>query len=213
MDPLLGAVITTTTAAVDSSDKDASLLPIALVCVVALLLLALTAFAVSAFIGAFDAEGHPGRSGTHKRSLSAVPGLDMIPPLCAAPAIKTTCAVCLESLLAGQACRTLRCTHVFHAGCIMEWWTHQAREGVPLGEACCCPLCRRRQKETDSHDLEAVHSAGDRGSIEGDVGTEPGAVAAVDVPTVIGAALPAACSPERLSLAGSTAKASAEVAA
>lgn len=51
-----------------------------------------------------------------------------------------TCAICLEPQLAGEQCRTLRCTHVLHAYCIDSWW---AMAGG--GSSFSCPLCRERQ--------------------------------------------------------------------
>ncbi|KAL6905653.1 hypothetical protein ACP4OV_003254 [Aristida adscensionis] len=42
------------------------------------------------------------------------------------------CAVCLEGYEAGDALRTMPCSHGFHAGCILKW----------LAVSRLCPLCR-----------------------------------------------------------------------
>uniref|UniRef100_A0A7S2VRC1 RING-type domain-containing protein n=1 Tax=Zooxanthella nutricula TaxID=1333877 RepID=A0A7S2VRC1_9DINO len=55
----------------------------------------------------------------------------------------TDCMICLDAIDEGCACRVLQCGHVFHAECIMDWWTHAPRETVD------CPCCRRSQEVRD----------------------------------------------------------------
>merc|ERR1712048_1256025 len=50
-----------------------------------------------------------------------------------------TCTICLVPIQEEEHCRTLQCTHSFHADCILEWWTHAPR--VSLN----CPNCRMVQ--------------------------------------------------------------------
>lgn len=52
----------------------------------------------------------------------------------------TSCAVCLAPIEEGESCRWLQCGHMFHAECIMEWWTYIPRRSVE------CPLCRQPQR-------------------------------------------------------------------
>uniref|UniRef100_A0A7S2KS81 RING-type domain-containing protein n=1 Tax=Zooxanthella nutricula TaxID=1333877 RepID=A0A7S2KS81_9DINO len=49
------------------------------------------------------------------------------------------CVVCLDTIQEGDECRVLHCGHVFHAECVMEWWTHAPRRTAD------CPLCRQDQ--------------------------------------------------------------------
>lgn len=49
------------------------------------------------------------------------------------------CIICLAAIEGEELCRTLQCSHTFHAACIDEWWTHAPRVSVE------CPTCRMRQ--------------------------------------------------------------------
>lgn len=43
------------------------------------------------------------------------------------------CSICLVELLVGTQATRLRCSHLYHEGCIMKW----------LGRSNTCPLCRQ----------------------------------------------------------------------
>lgn len=50
-----------------------------------------------------------------------------------------TCMICLANLKEGELCRRLECRHVYHAECILKWWTCTPRTVI------WCPCCRQRQ--------------------------------------------------------------------
>lgn len=65
------------------------------------------------------------------------------------PEVADICAICLGNFQKGEGCRRLRCRHVYHAECILEWWTCAPR-AVLL-----CPCCRQLQEGSPSPRLTA----------------------------------------------------------
>lgn len=63
-------------------------------------------------------------------TLTAAPGAPAAPA--AAREVCSSCMVCLSEFLAGERCRRLPCSHVFHQACIDEWLTR----------ANSCPICK-----------------------------------------------------------------------
>jgi len=60
------------------------------------------------------------------------------------------CVVCLVDIEENEQCRKLQCGHVFHADCIVGWWTHVPRASLE------CPLCKRKQMLGDEDPEEAL---------------------------------------------------------
>merc|ERR1719436_2272132 len=52
-----------------------------------------------------------------------------------------TCAVCLEAVEEGDRVITTQCHHVFHADCVMQWWTFQSKKTWRIA----CPMCKQTQ--------------------------------------------------------------------
>jgi len=50
------------------------------------------------------------------------------------------CAVCLLQIELDEPCRVTDCGHVFHADCILQWWTHKPHAVLH------CPVCRQKQR-------------------------------------------------------------------
>ena len=65
--------------------------------------------------------------------------IPLVPDLCAAE-----CAICLNDLHDGDACRQLPCDHLFHVDCIDQWFT--------LSVA--CPMCKRNIRAIIMGDAE-----------------------------------------------------------
>lgn len=61
-----------------------------------------------------------------------------------------TCVVCLAVVAPEQRARKLQCDHVFHADCILSWWTHRPRRVIQ------CPVCRRPQSVLDAAQVEVA---------------------------------------------------------
>lgn len=61
---------------------------------------------------------------------------------------ETNCVVCMSPVEVGEQCRVLQCSHIFHAACILKWWTHVPRTALQ------CPVCNRSQvtRETEQGD-------------------------------------------------------------
>jgi hypothetical protein len=51
-----------------------------------------------------------------------------------------TCVVCLSAIEVGQEAITTQCGHLFHADCIVQWWTYRRLRTIR------CPTCRKKQK-------------------------------------------------------------------
>jgi len=50
-----------------------------------------------------------------------------------------TCVICLSDIKQGDKCRSLRCSHHFHADCIAKWWISRHKSASMLE----CPCCRQ----------------------------------------------------------------------
>mmetsp|Transcript_63324 Transcript_63324/g.100600 ORF Transcript_63324/g.100600 Transcript_63324/m.100600 type:complete len:126 (-) Transcript_63324:244-621(-) len=50
------------------------------------------------------------------------------------------CGICLESMAVGALAGQLRCQHLFHSDCLLEWWK-TSRDRAPV-QSLSCPLCR-----------------------------------------------------------------------
>ena len=55
------------------------------------------------------------------------------------------CAICLESIVAGDRLRSLPCGHSFHVGCIDPWLLRVAPKALPS-----CPLCKASVQDPPS---------------------------------------------------------------
>jgi len=51
-----------------------------------------------------------------------------------------TCTICLLQVELDEVCRVIDCGHVFHADCILQWWTHKPHAVLR------CPVCRQKQR-------------------------------------------------------------------
>ncbi|CAK9107606.1 unnamed protein product [Durusdinium trenchii] len=54
-----------------------------------------------------------------------------------------TCPVCLDDIEPCEHAKKLKCNHIYHTECIMEWCTKKRRkEGDKRPESVQCPVCR-----------------------------------------------------------------------
>jgi len=79
-----------------------------------------------------------------------------------------TCVVCLMVVEATEPCRILQCKHVFHADCILEWWTYQPRSAL------ICPTCRQVQTTNATSAAPVVIGAHDNSVGQGRISNPPG---------------------------------------
>lgn len=76
----------------------------------------------------------------------AISALEQACPVRDHTAPDARCAVCLDSMVAGDATRTLPCGHPFHRSCIDAWIGKGGRQ---------CPLCNAAIIPSDSSDVSA----------------------------------------------------------
>jgi len=87
----------------------------------------------AAMVGGFPPPIEPYRAVLSEQDIA-----DHFPTCCVGEGM--TCAICLSAIHKQDLCRKTSCNHIFHAECIMKWWTRE------VGNLLCCPLCRERQR-------------------------------------------------------------------